>query len=211
MRDMSRSLAAAFAVVLATLALVACGDESDEPTTTVTETVTSEPEPAPEEEADPQEPAAATGPVGPLRRDGIGSLDFGTPQDAVEQAFGAPDDKQEVNFGEGDAPRVDWLYDDAPGVRIIFDTARGELAGYQCQEGCALETEDGFGIGDPIADVKAKYGSELEDYAIGAGSLILPSGEDQIDGGLVFAASREGKGKLISLAAFDTIAGPAGD
>ena len=201
LRDVSPRRLAAITTLLLALAFAGCGDE--EPASGGEAT-------APQGTEDP-EVVAPQGPSGPLRPDGIGELDFGDPVRVVRATFGVPDRREEVNFGGGKAPRVDWIYRSEPGLRIVFDNTRKTLSGYQCSGRCSLETEEGFGLGDEIAEVKREHGDELRPYPIGDGALFLPADDDELGGGIIFSSSPPGKGELISLAAFDTLAGPAGD
>lgn len=147
-------------------------------------------------------------PVGPLRADGLGPVDFGSRSADAMKAFGPPDGEEEVGFGAGPPPRLDWTYRAERDFRVVFDAGLGKLAGYQCIEDCELETETGIGVGDPLASVRREYGSKLEEYPIGVGAFIVPSGGDIGSGGLIFAA--EG-GDVIAISAFNSLAGPAGE
>lgn len=150
-------------------------------------------------------------PVGPLRLDGLGPVDFGLPAAKVRRAFGPPEREEEVGFGLGAPSRIDWIYRVEPDLRVVFDAGSGELSGYSCSEKCALETAEGIGVGDTMASVRKEYGRELRPYVIGVGALALPASKDPNSGGLIFTGNPRGGGKVIAIAAFNSVAGPAGD
>jgi hypothetical protein len=149
-------------------------------------------------------------PYGPLRPDGIGPVDFGDPAAAAKRAFGLPGRDEEIGFGVGPPPRLDWIYRAEPGFRLVFDATLGTLAGYSCRGSCSLEAESGIGVGDRFSAVEREYGGRLREYPIGLGSVYLPAGRGDGFPAMIFA--REfGGGRVADISAFETLAGPAGE
>lgn len=156
---------------------VSLGDEEEattvtEPATTVTERTVQErrQRSSTESEAESSQPAT---PSGALGTSGVGPVTVGVSQDEVEQVFGAPDRKQTVNFGGGEAPQIDWIWDYDDGeLRLQFETGGNTLTGYQADT-AQLATSSGYTVGSPFEPIAEEYGDQLEEAAIGEGLYLL--------------------------------------
>jgi hypothetical protein len=108
--------------------------------------------------------------------------------------FTAPASKEEVNFGGGPTPQIDWIYNLSGGtLRLQFDVGSGSnnLTGYTT-DSPALKTRSGYGIGTPISTVKSAYGDQLSDAPFGSGcddrrgGCLLSEGAPGTIPGLIF-------------------------
>lgn len=142
---------------------------ADEDTQTLTEpaqTVTQEDveRPRPERPQPSQEPA---GPTGALRPNGVGPVEVGMSAAEAEELFGSPDRKQTVNFGQGDAPQVDWIWSfDDGDFRLQLETAGDTVTGY-VSETSQLATTSGSTVGDSFSSIRERYGDQLEEPVVG--------------------------------------------
>ena len=148
----------------ATLLIAGCGD--DESTSTVTETATQSTQSVSTTET------PTDGPVGPLAPDALGPLLVESSEDEAREAFGEPDDIEEVNLGTGPAPQVTWTYEMEGGtVRLNFATETDELRQYVVTTP-ELETAEGIAVGSTQKEVILAYGNGLPLAPIGDGLIL---------------------------------------
>jgi hypothetical protein len=131
----------------------------------------------------PKEPPPPAGPSGALGTNGVGSAQIGMSAEQVEARFGAPPAKEEVNFGGGPAPQIDWVWSFPDGdLRLQFDTSSGTLTGYVCDT-ANFATVSGFKVGSPFSGLRERYGDQLTESPIGGpaengdGLWVLSDGE----------------------------------
>lgn len=116
-----------------------------------------------------------TGPFGTLGTSSIGPVEIGMTFDEVRARFGEPDDTEEVNFGGGPAPQVNWTWVvDSGTVDLKFATDTGELAAYQVDTP-ALSTASGYAVGGPVSPLVKQYGDQLTTSPIGGGNTLVLS------------------------------------
>lgn len=135
-------------------------------------------------------PAPPKEPYGPLGTSSIGAAKVGMSPDEVSRFFVAPDRKQDVNFGGGSAPQVDWIYDVSGGtLRLQFDVTEGhnELTGYTT-DSASFSTVSGYKVGSSMPEVEKRYGDQLTTPGFGipcgppSGSCLLPEGDSGYPG-----------------------------
>jgi hypothetical protein len=141
--------------------------------------------PAPEK---PPEPAR---PRGVLSTTGIGPVVVGMESERVQGLFGTPPRKQQVNFGQGPAPQIDWIWAFPAGeLRLQFETERGTLTGYVVSTP-SFATSSGARVGSSFAPIRQRFGDQLEKDPIGSGSWILSQGKPGSFPALVFTVEKE--------------------
>ena len=170
-RRLAGSACAAAALLI--LLLAGCGDD-ESTTSAVTETATAQ-----TTQSVSTETATGEGPVGPLAPDALGPLPVESSQDEAREAFGEPDEIEEVNLGMGPAPQVTWTYEMEGGtVRLNFATETDELRQYVVTTP-ELETAEGIAVGSTQKDVLLAYGNGLPLAPIGDGLIYNGSGTDR--------------------------------
>ena len=201
-------------LVVATAALAAlagCGGDDETTTATTSSTeATGATSGITENLHDPGE-GAEGGPTGALTAEGIGEVEVGASEDDVTAAFGEPVETFEVDFGGGGggAPQVNWIYRFTQGdVTVKFDTKDDTFAAYDVYTP-ELETEDGFKVGDPIADVQKEYGDDLAKSPLGLDTLVLSSAAPGTDKSPALSFAFQGK-KITAIAGGDVVQ-PAGE
>jgi hypothetical protein len=167
---------------LLALLLAACS-ATEEETTTVTTTVTAGTEPEPEPQPEPPE----KGPYGVMGPRVFGPVNIGVNDNAVRAQFGMPDRTEDVNFGSGDAPQTNWIWD-VPGgtVTLKFDNAMGTLAAYSTTSP-EFESSAGVSVGDSIEPVRESEGDRLVPSPLGTDAVVLSEGEPGTGPALTFA------------------------
>jgi hypothetical protein len=192
---------AALAAAALLLAAGGCAESGDE-TTTVTTTVTAE------EEPEPIKPAqrAPTGTIG-IRY--FGPVSIGMPQDRVQMEFGRPDRTEEVNFGTGEAPQTNWIWEVGGGtVTLKFDNSTGTLAGYST-DSPEFESAPGVSVGDSIKPVEQEFADQLVEDPLGSGALVLSEGAPGSSPALTFALERNGN-RIVQISG-GAVVQPAGE
>lgn len=166
----------AVAVLLTGCDITIGGDEATQTVTEPAKTVTDQEvkRPKPDEPKPPPEP---TGPTGVLGASSVGSVEVGMTSDEVEELFGGPDRKETVNFGQGDAPQIDWIWNLEDGdFRLQFETDGRTVTGY-VSETAQLATASGATVGDSFEPIRQRYGDQLEESVIGEGIYLLSEGK----------------------------------
>ena len=202
----------AILAVLASIALVGCGDDDDE-TTTATETTTTTTTAAGATGPTPHDPGigAEGGPTGALTANGIGTVGVGATPDEVEAEFGEPIDTHGVDLGGGggNAPQDNWVYRFPKGdVTIKFDTKSGEFAAYDVYTS-DLETDDGIRVGDPESMLRKLYGNNLAESPLGLNTLVLSELAPGTAKSPALSFALQG-GKIITISGGDVVQ-PAGE
>jgi hypothetical protein len=193
--------AAALAAVTLLVPVAGCAESGDE-TTTVTTTVTAEKEPEPIKPAQ----RAPTGAIG-IRY--FGPVTIGMTQDRVRVEFGRPDRTEEVNFGGGDAPQTNWIWEVEGGtVTLKFDNATGTLAGYST-DSPEFESAPGVSVGDSIKPVEEEFADQLVEDPLGSGALVLSEGAPGSSPALTFALERNGN-RIVQISG-GAVVQPAGE
>jgi len=193
--------AAALAAAVLLLGAGGCAESGDE-TTTVTTTVTAEEEPKPIKPAQ----RAPTGTIG-IRY--FGPISIGMPQDRVRMEFGRPDSTEEVNFGTGEAPQTNWIWEVEGGtVTLKFDNSTGTLAGYST-DSPEFESAPGVSVGDSIKPVEEEFAGQLVEDPLGTGALVLSEGAPGSSPALTFALERDGN-RIVQISG-GAVVQPAGE
>ncbi len=145
-------------------------------------------------------------PSGSLKADGIGDVKMDMTESEVEDRFGKPDSKREVNFGGGPAPQLDWIWDyEGKYLRIYFDTKTDKMVGYET-DSSKFATSTGYKVGSPYAPIKRRYKRRLRPFPIAEGSHMLSEGRPGTFPALVFTMT---DGKVVAISGGDIQ--PAGD
>ncbi len=145
-------------------------------------------------------------PSGSLEADGIGDVKMDMTEDEVEDRFGKPDTKREVNFGSGPAPQLDWAWNySGKSLRIYFDTKTDKMVGYET-DSSKFSTSSGYKVGSPYAPIKRRYRKRLRPFPIGSGAHMLSKGRPGTFPALVFTVI---DGKVVAISGGDIQ--PAGD
>ncbi|HYU60911.1 MAG TPA: hypothetical protein VEK39_09125 [Solirubrobacterales bacterium] len=173
---MSRVRGAAPALLALCVVLAGCERGAGE-TTTVTTTVTAGEQIGQEET--PREPHGTIG----VRV--FGPVAVGMSQRAVRMRFGRPDRVRDVNFGEGEAPQTNWIWDVEGGTVTLKFNATGMLAGYSTTSP-QFESAGGVSVGDSIRRAQRRYGDELVPHPQGTGAYVLYEGGAESSTGLTF-------------------------
>ena len=135
----------------------------------------------------PEAPTEAKGPTGVLGTSSVGPVTVGMPSEQVEALFGPPERKEEVNFGQGPAPQIDWIWNFEDGeFRLQFETQGGTVTGYVSNT-AELATKSGVSVGDSFDLIRDEYGDQLEESVIGEGSYLLSDGEPGTHPALTFS------------------------
>ena len=145
-------------------------------------------------------------PSGSLEADGIGDVKMNVTESEVEDKFGKPDRKREVNFGGGPAPQLDWIWDyEGKFLRIYFDTKTDKMVGYET-DSPKFATSAGYKVGSPYAPIKRRYKKKIRPFPIGGEAHMLSKGKPGTFPALVFATM---DGKVVAISGGDIQ--PAGD
>ncbi len=145
-------------------------------------------------------------PSGTLEADGIGDVKMDMTESDVEDRFGKPDRKREVNFGDGPAPQLDWVWNyEGKFLRIYFDTKTDKMVGYET-DSPKFATSSGYKVGSPYAPIKRRYKNRLKPFPIGGGAHMLSKGAPGTFPALVFTVM---DGKVVAISGGDIQ--PAGD
>jgi hypothetical protein len=104
----------------------------------------------------------------------------GASEAQVREAFGEPTSVKDSTLVNG--IKVHDLIWTSPNVRLQFDPASGKLLSYTVTSS-DLKTADGFHVGTPVAEIKAKYGNKLGDAL---GVLLLSEGKKGTFPGILF-------------------------
>lgn len=146
--------AAVILLVVAPLALAACGDDDGS-----------------EAGSDETTVASPGGVTGELTATGIGEIQQGSTTDEASAAFGDPDSEQEgpgCELAPGSDRALAWTYKLADGSAIlVFDAESGELNNYRVTSP-TLETEKGDAVGEPFAQLRSNWGGDLKGLPLGA-------------------------------------------
>ena len=189
------------ALAAAALLLAGCAESRDE-TTTVTTTVTAEEKPEPIKPAE----RAPTGTIG-IRY--FGPVSIGMPHDRVQMEFGQPDRTEEVNFGTGEAPQTNWVWEVEGGtVTLKFDNSTGTLAGYST-DSPEFESAPGVSVGDSIKPVEQEFADQLVEDPLGSGALVLSEGAPGSSPALTFALEHNGN-RIVQISG-GAVVQPAGE
>ena len=137
-------------------------------------------------------PPAPAKPRGPLGTSAVGPVRVGMSQAQVRQLFGSPDETEEVNFGQGAAPQVDWIWSFADGkLRVQFETQGSSVTGYVC-ETSTFATVSGARVGGSFAPIRDRFGDQLTGSPIGGpGNYVLSENEPRSFPALMFATRND--------------------
>jgi hypothetical protein len=203
-----RALAACAALALGAAVAAGCSLVEAE-TTTVTTTVTADSGATGEEGATTGGLAAPEGPRGTMGIRVFGPLALGMMEARVSEEFGPPDRKVDVNFGTGDAPQTNWVWDVGDGtVTLKFDNSNGTLAGWST-DSPRIESAPGVSVGDSIKPVMERFPDELIADPRGSGALVLSEGAPGSSPALTFALA-ENENEIVQITG-GALVQPAGE
>jgi hypothetical protein len=205
----SKAVALGAALVLCATIVSGCSGYEAE-TTTVTTTVT--------EGATGAEGASGGGsggvaaPEGPRGTMGIrvfGPVQLGMTEDRVRDEFGEPDRVRDVNFGVGEAPQTNWIWDLGDGtVALKFDNSSGTLVGWTT-DSPQIESVAGVSVGESIKPVLEQFSEQVIEDPQGTGALVLSQDAPGTSPALTFALVQGGN-EIVQITG-GALVQPAGD
>jgi hypothetical protein len=131
----------------------------------------------------PKVPPPPPGPSGTLSATAVGAVQTGMTSDEVVARFGQPERKENVNYGQGPSPQINWIWSYPDGDLVLnFETERGTFTGYVCSTS-NFATPSGFKVGSSFGSLRQRYADQLTESPIGSpdkngdGLWLLSEGE----------------------------------
>lgn len=159
MRVWTHTSAALSFVLIA--ALAACGPRADAPAGPEAPEVSAEPQPL-----DPASTEAGLEKLagcGPASVDGFCGVRFGMSPDQAKAAFPTPLERYSGDAGAADDPNACFEFFAAPPVEGVTFLVEDAKVGRVDFLSAGVTTADGFGVGTPGDDIRAKYGAALSE------------------------------------------------
>jgi hypothetical protein len=202
-----KAVALGAAVMLCAAATTGC-DAVETETTTVTTTVTEGAD-GPTGGSTSGGVAAPKGPRGTMGIRVFGPVQLGMTEDRVRDEFGEPDRIRDVNFGVGDAPQTNWIWDLGDRtVTLKFDNSSGTLAQWTT-DSPQIESVAGVSVGESIKPVMEQFPDDLIADPQGTGALVLSQDAPGSSPALTFALA-EGGNEIVQITG-GALVQPAGD
>ena len=153
--------------------------------------------------------AAPKGPRGTMGIRYFGPVQLNMTAERVREAFGQPDRVRDVNFGTGDAPQTNWIWDVGGGTVVLkFDNSNDTLAGW-ATDSPRIDSVAGVSVGESIKPVMAQFAEELIADPQGSGALVLSENAPGSSPALTFALI-EGGNQIVQITG-GALVRPAGD